>query len=42
MAGKPERFTTLAFTRPGVKKAYDDLADEFASTRFCGRELRQG
>jgi DNA-binding XRE family transcriptional regulator len=30
MASKLAQFKTRAFTRPGVKKAYDDLGDEFA------------
>ena len=30
MAGKLKQFTTRAFARPGVKRAYDDLAEEFA------------
>ena len=30
MAGRLKQFTTRAFACPGVKKAYDDLADEFA------------
>jgi DNA-binding XRE family transcriptional regulator len=30
MASKLAQFKTRAFARPGVKKAYDDLGDEFA------------
>ena len=30
MTSKLARFKTRAFSRPGVKKAYDDLGDEFA------------
>lgn len=30
MSSSLKQFTTRAFARPGVKKAYDDLSDEFA------------
>jgi DNA-binding XRE family transcriptional regulator len=30
MSSKLAQFKTRAFARPGVKKAYDDLGDEFA------------
>ena len=30
MTGTLKRFKARAFARPGVKKAYDDLAEEFA------------
>jgi hypothetical protein len=37
MASTLKQFKARAFARPGVKKAYDDLAEEFA---FLGEVLR--